>query len=163
MAIIIVEGIDRVGKTTLCNMISEKFDIPIFKEAHVFIPEDKQMYANFGSCRTLLNLVDCYKDINILLDRFHLSERVYGLLDRYYDCKKYYDIVENKLEKMENVYLIHVNPVDIKKSNKEHGKDLTRHYELFKMLYADSKLKKCQCNYLTLHVALEWLEKELCK
>ena len=29
--IIIIEGIDRVGKTTLANMLSERFNIPIYK------------------------------------------------------------------------------------------------------------------------------------
>ncbi len=33
--IIIIEGIDRVGKTTLANMLSERFSIPIYKQERI--------------------------------------------------------------------------------------------------------------------------------
>ena len=33
--IIIIEGIDRVGKTTLANMLSERFNIPIYKQVRI--------------------------------------------------------------------------------------------------------------------------------
>ncbi len=151
--LIIVEGISKVGKTALCNKLSERLNIPILiKERFGFVPQFESMYANFGSSRMLLNLLNTCSDINLILDGFHLSERVYGLLDRYYDCVDYYNKIDEKLAEMEDVILFHVNPINIVESSKQYGMDLEPYYIMFKKLFNNSKIKnKLECDYTTIN------------
>jgi len=142
--IIIVEGIDRVGKTTLCKMLNEEIGYPILDDRSIFdknkeismIVEAERMSAQIS----LLKYVD-----NIIIDRFHISEYVYGLVEREYENTFMFRI-DKKLAKL-NAVLILVNPVDINKSSEEHGKSLLRHQQAFKLFYCISGMKKFECNY----------------
>ena len=64
--LVIVEGIDRVGKTTLCNMLSKEIDFPIFKLDALFGCED--MKRNNEVNNAILQLQRCTK-FNAILGR----------------------------------------------------------------------------------------------
>jgi thymidylate kinase len=82
--IVIVEGIDRVGKTTLCDKLKDKGFI-IFKDIwflHKFI-KDKATFSVGKLDATLSFLQVLYEqDLNVVCDRLHLTEYVYGTLER---------------------------------------------------------------------------------
>lgn len=161
--IIIVEGIDRVGKTTLLNKIKEKLNIKdTFKVDRIEIENsiNTSTYMNIGSTYRLAYMFNNYfKDRDLLVDRFHLTDYIYNIFLRKIDINKYigYDIIENEMLKdNDNYILIMVEPTDIKKSSEEHGEDLTKYYELYEKLFDDSKLKnKIKCNYNTLDETVE--------
>lgn len=139
--LVIVEGIDRVGKTTLCNMLSKEIDFPIFKLDALFGCED--MKRNNEVNNAILQLQRCTK-FNAILDRFELTEFAYGFT-RGYDCSEYYD----KLLKItpDDTILIYVKPTDINRSIKEHGGDLFTQHILFESLYKKWPLKKFDTKY----------------
>ena len=139
--IIIVEGIDRVGKTTLCNLLSEELGYPIFKDS-VFKEysgtHHKPIYfEKLLSCINMLKCVD-----NIIVDRFHLTEFVYGHFNRHYindDITK----IDGYLSTM-NCLLILVEPESLDRleiSSKEHGSSLSGHYHWFKEVFKNSRIK----------------------
>lgn len=139
--IIIVDGIDRIGKTTLCKYLSRTTGIPIFKENRTFTGDAKiDVKAGLSSQLSQLNMIESL-DADIIFDRFFASEFVYGTLER--GCKKSDAInaVCETLEKMielrnngVNIIYVSFKPTDVVKSSKEHGKSLIEHAENFDML-----------------------------
>lgn len=128
--IIIVEGIDRIGKTTLCNALSERLNLPIYKEEGVY---KKSQEGNMRSQMALLGLCEVTK-CNVIFDRLFTSEFVYGIIDRQNDefcAKEIFWKALNVLVKIDNVVYIGMNPTDVVRSSKEHGKDLSRHVQMF--------------------------------
>jgi thymidylate kinase len=135
--IIIVEGIDRVGKTTLCNKLSKELGIKIFKDNPVHYSSGlKEVYTE--KVKTLVNMQECFNN-DFISDRLHLTEYVYGFCEREY-CNMEMFNVDEQLSKMDCI-LILVTPVYIERSSKEHGKDLKLHSILMDTFYRRSKIK----------------------
>lgn len=152
--LIIVEGIDRVGKTTLCNRISEKFNIPIWKEK-LFTADSYEPKAVAEQMMTVIKLSRLLKK-DLILDRFHLSEIVYGIVERRYDSP-YMWIIDNAIR--DEACMILVDPVDLSKSSEEHGKDLTSHDDWFKKIFNDSRIHaKIQTNWNHMDFAEHFVE-----
>ena len=128
--IIIVEGIDRVGKSTLCNKLVEKGLLLVNEKCkEVKHNEFRHQLENerIKAQTTLLELI--HNKANIVLDRFHLSQYVYGVVNRNIDDVSMFNIDE-RLSNLDAM-LVFVNPVDINRSSTEHGSDLSKHQELF--------------------------------
>lgn len=160
--IIIVEGIDRVGKTTLCNMLHKEINLPIYKHVGEFKYNDAN---NDNWTDNLLQMLEICRLTHsfMIFDRFHLSDYIYGVLQRNYDIKKAkhnFLLIEKFLEKVSrNVILILVLPTNIEKSSKEHGKDLSKHEEMFEELFRQSKIKnKYRVTYNTLSEAVAFVK-----
>lgn len=159
--IVIVEGIDRVGKTTLCDMLSKEIDFPTFKHDSKF---DYSKMDNENETDKMLQMLTICKigNVSVVFDRFHLSDFVYGVLDRGYDKEKaYFNFldIEKNMQK-ENTLLVLVEPTDIKISSEKHGKDLSEHNKMFKCLFKKSVLKKIKCDYKTLNNAINFIMEE---
>lgn len=158
--IIIVEGIDRVGKTTLCNKISEELNVPIYKHIGDF---SYHRMDNDNETDKMLQIIEVCRltDSSIIFDRFHLTDFVYGEIERNYNIDKAtqnFKEIDDMLSKMEDVFLIEVLPTDIKRSSKEHGKDLSIYNDEFKQLYIHSKIKnKWQVTYNTMYEAIQFI------
>lgn len=151
--IIIVEGIDRVGKTTLCNMISKEFGISVFKNKS-FYGKCIGKETEIELINQLINFVKCV-NCDVIFDRLHLTEFVYGLWSRNYantDIMK----IDEKLSKMKCL-LIYVKPTDIDESSKQHGSDLQFYDTSFEAIFKNSKIKKFSCDYNTLSEAVEFV------
>lgn len=165
--LVIVEGIDRVGKTTLCNEINKETNFKIFKYNSLI--ENKDKTNKYETDKLLLTLEVCkISNPYIIFDRFHLTDFVYGVLQRNYKLKEAYEnfeILEKALEKFDNkVVLILVEPVDVERSSKEHGSDLRKHAQLFEALFNESKIKnKIKCNYNTLDEAIKFVKENVNK
>lgn len=177
--VIIIEGIDRVGKTTLANKLSERFDIPIYKQERIGGNEiqlnftarnsgrwmkSSNMLMNYTRARTLVDFWNWigYND-NIIMDRFHWTEAVYSLVDRNSpEVRTMMENIEAEMLKQKDKYLIiQVMPVDIKLSSRQHGSDLVRHQKEFDDLYDKSKLNKYRCTYYSYGACIDEVERRL--
>lgn len=154
---IIVEGIDRVGKTTLVNLLKEKTGWPVLNDTYLYETEDmrKDKRVNIEKIKTIANFA---RDVNdkFIIDRLHWSEMIYGRCDRGYDNIVPVLDVEDELVEV-GAKIILVVPTDIDSSSKQHGKDLHKHAELFERMFDDSKMKKFKCDYNTLSDAVRWV------
>lgn len=149
--IIIVEGIDRVGKSTLCNLLSKELGIDVFKNTS-FYGKCLGKKSEIELINQLINFVECTKQ-NIIFDRLHLSEFVYGMLDRGYvntDIMK----VDDRLSKMDCI-LIYVKPTSVTESSKQHGSDLYFHEVAFDAFMKKTKIPSIICNYNTLQQTVD--------
>lgn len=162
--LIIVEGIDRVGKTTLINLIHKKINFPIYR--HIG-ERDFNKIDNEVETDKFMQILEICKlsESNIIFDRFHWSDFVYGCLQRNYDevnavINK--SVVEDFLQELHAVIIL-VKPTDIVSSSKQHGIDLTKHEQLFEHVFDNSSLNKFACTYENLDDAVNWVCSELQK
>lgn len=171
--IIIVEGIDRVGKTTLVNKIADSCQIKPFVDSYLqfsFLQLEKDdnhkissigfkhvysnredIIANTEKINSLINFFEQYSDKidNILLDRFHLSEYVYGGVDRNYLSTEVFNLFDERLAKL-GAIIIYVEPTDLEWSSKQHGCNLKEHLDFFEYALGKSKCEIIRCNFNTL-------------
>lgn len=144
--IIIIEGIDRVGKTTLANMLSKEFNIPVFKKDRICGNEAKDEEAAAFNYGNAAGLVDMWNWIgfkqDIIVDRFHWTESVYGQVERGLNESRYYmGLIEERMLLRKNKYLmIYMRPTSIERSSEEHGKDLSEHLKRFDELATNTQL-----------------------
>lgn len=155
--IIVVEGIDRVGKTTLCSKLSKNLNIPVFKhKAEKFDYSKMDNENETDKILLALDLCDLLKK-DIIFDRLHWSDYVYGNLERNYDSYKSasnIEIIENKLKNMETI-IVYIKPTDLEESSRQHGKDLFKYDKLMDLCYNMCKLKKIKCNYSSIDKIVE--------
>ena len=155
--IIIVEGIDRVGKTTLCNKLSEELNIPIFKKdrtnCKISTCQRDDILVNFGNA---YGLVDAWHmlpdDVHLIVDRFYWTEYVYTKLQRYPTISNELlkSIEDHMFEYNDKFITIYVKPTNISWSSSMHGSDLSSHLSLFDDIFEQSKLRKLCTNYHSL-------------
>lgn len=154
---IIVEGIDRVGKTTLVNLLREKTGLPVLADnyMHNYLDMRNDSRVNMEKIQTIVNMA---RDINsdFIVDRLHWSEYVYGLFDRGYENYEDIMLLEKQLVEL-GAKIILVAPTDIRESSRQHGKSLGKHSTTFNELFINTKLKKFRCNYNTLGNAVDWV------
>lgn len=141
--VIIVEGIDRVGKTTLVEKICQVTGYERFRDDFRYMTDENpygNIQVNTEKINTLMNLIEQGLVDNVVLDRFHFTEKVYGLYDRNYDNVSMVD-VDKRLGKLDNVVLIWVQATSIERSSKEHGYDLSMHERSMRALYNASQIR----------------------
>jgi thymidylate kinase len=147
--IVIIEGIDRVGKTTLANKLCKELGFKKFSMKNLF-PFDN-MPHNVEINNAIVEMLKlCEDKVDLVFDRFHMTELVYGLIDRKYDGTKAYGYINGILESLNNTVLVAVKPKDIARSSKEHGKDLSKHEEMFEFLFEKYAGNKMLTSYDTL-------------
>lgn len=164
--IIIVEGIDRVGKTTLVNKLVKELGYSKFIPANANLSyrelnprlaniiETEKCYATLATLATLENI-----DYKIVFDRFHISEYVYGQVERGYTNNECYHIDEVLAQL--NALLIYIHPTNIQMSSREHGRPLNKHYELFNEFINKTKLPIIECDYTTIPLVIKSLKEEI--
>lgn len=160
--VIIVEGIDRVGKTTLVNMLHEVTGFPVYKNNTSFKLENMDNENETDKMIKMLQICQL-TNANIIFDRFHWTDMVYGVIQRRYDydiAMKNKTLIEDMLIKM-GAMIILVKPTDVMRSSEEHGESLLYHNDLFGTLYDQSAMLKYPCRFPTLHSARQWVESML--
>ena len=161
--IVIVEGIDRVGKSTLVDRIHRNINFPVYN--HVSIgSRNFDVIKNAEETDKFLQVIEVcnLSHANIIFDRFYMSDFVYGCIQRHYDfteALKNKDEIEMRLRKLDAL-LILVKPVNIEESSLQHGRDLSRHKRLFDFLYEESKLLKMEVTYDSLYKAEKWVKEQ---
>lgn len=142
--IIIVEGIDRIGKTTLCEKISKCLNIPVYKYNGIIKYDKMQNNQETDKSLMLLDLVNKL-NCDIIFDRSFVTDYVYGIIERNYDVDNAninLDIVVSKMlhNIKSDIVIVYMQPTDIEMSSKQHGKDLLPHSKLF-----DKAINKIDC------------------
>ena len=154
---IIVEGIDRVGKTTLVNLLRDKTNMPVLNDTYLYDTADmrKDKRVNVEKIKTIVNFA---RDVNdkFIVDRLHWSEMIYGCCDRKYNNVIPVLDIEEELVKL-GAKIILVVPTDVVSSSKQHGEDLSKHAKLFDAVFDGSKIDKFKCDYNTLSDAVRWV------
>lgn len=156
--LIIVEGIDRVGKTTLVKRLQKTTNIPVYN--HVGERDFKAIKNDIETDMYLQILEVCrLAQADLIFDRFHWTDFVYGCIERHYDftnalCNK--DAVEEALKNLQAV-IVFVKPTNVTKSSIQHGYDLQRHEQLFELLYKETPLEKFECTFDTISEAEEFV------
>lgn len=154
--IIMIEGIDRVGKTTLIKLLEKKYDFVSFKDKSYF---DFNAHSYITNVEKVVTFLEMVKQLNltIVCDRCFLSEVVYSFVERkrddafiFYDtmCKYIKDMIKNDGLK---VLLVYVKPVDIYYSALLHGKLQEKHDKMYERIYKAIEFDKKECNYNNLN------------
>jgi thymidylate kinase len=170
--IVILEGIDRVGKTTIAESLRDNLGFEIFKKERTEIKGvpnliDESVAEGIINYGNALGLVDMFNwdgfDKNIVVDRFHWTEAIYSRIDRkQFQPMKYMGYVELKmLEKKEKYLMVYVRPTDINYSSRMHGSDLSKHLEEFERLYAHSSLPKYMTTFYSKDLVVKEVERRL--
>ena len=141
--IAIFEGVDNVGKSAVASMLSKETGVPVFRNEEFYSArcEDHKRGPEYEieKMTLMLNLVETL-DADIIFDRFHLSELIYGFVDRGYTNNDAWKIDE-RLADMGAV-LVYLEPYDLGMSEMLHGSDLTFHAVSFDKMVPRSKMLK---------------------
>lgn len=141
--VLILEGPNKCGKTTLAKFLVKEYNFAYFKDYTV----DDKLDTSFDPRRIeyeicaqarLLNSLAEYK-LNIVVDRFHISEFVYGLCRRGYTSRAI-GIAENVL-RSDNVKLLLLTDED-EKINERVGKNEIDVINSYADGFIQSKLNK---------------------
>lgn len=145
--IVILDGIDRVGKTTIADLLCRDLGFKKLTIQNEFPYEDQAHNVDINATIIgMLNIIDREKE-NIVIDRFIMTEFVYGVIDRSNNEALSFDIYmkqASELSNMGNVLMAWVEPYDIDSSILLHGSDLKQHETLFKYafeLYEGDKIR----------------------
>ena len=154
--LVIVEGVDRVGKTTLCTRLSEHLHIPIFKEE--LYTCGKNWKADLVT-EQLHAVIRLHKQLrfNLICDRFHLSELVYGYLERGYENKYMMELDKEMALDSILLFVKHSRPWEVQA--KEHGKDQSKHEAMMDYYFGLSDIRyKFYCDYNSLDGAVKYTQ-----
>jgi thymidylate kinase len=155
--VIIIEGIDRVGKTTLCNKLHEATGYEVYKHFGDF---DYSKMDNDNETDKMLQMLEIARigKANIIFDRFHCSDFVYGTIERKYNRVKAIENltkINEKLVQM-NAIIIFMDPTDLDKSSKEHGKNLAKYQDAMTFChYLSASRHMYVCNYNDMDMMVE--------
>lgn len=147
--IIVVEGINGVGKTRFCERLHDKTGIPVYRE---LIDVSLWRYKHGEEIREIMVEKMCsileilrITESDIIFDTFHLTEWVYGWMDRDATTRSGIRGIDHLLKEM-GAKIILMHPIDIDQINKEYGRDLTEHENMFSR--CKSKCDIINCTYL---------------
>jgi len=158
--IVIVEGIDRVGKTTLCNKFVEH-GFKLFKDSYfegMKITKDVAL----EKLNTSLRFLEIFKNENIVIDRFHMTEFVYGALERNYTSFEI-EIIDKKLSELDAILILVVptDKSDLKRASEAHGKDLEIYQAIFEAFFKVSTIrKKYTCDFNSINDVVKSLTEQ---
>lgn len=152
--IIIVEGVDRTGKTSLCQTLEGRLGIKIYSRPSDGF--DFTRLVNGGVAKEMMQLLTHLHRTqqSIIFDRLHLSEFVYGKFNRNYEeweNARYFNCMEEFMTGFD-VTLIYHAPSDIKWSSKMHGQDLTPYDLEFRRLFELSRIPKKYISTFNTHL-----------
>lgn len=155
--IVVVEGIDRVGKTTLVEMLVKAGFVNLKDE--FFIQDFIEKFDDYsvGKCESFVKAAKLLEEQghNVVIDRLHLTEYVYGHTMRSGIVNdKAVWAVDMLLANMHAI-LCHVEPADILISNELADTDQTKRFELFQYAVAMSSMVTIACDWNTLDKAFE--------
>jgi len=149
----IVEGIDKVGKTMFIDKFEKLFPIERVKlerRPKDASPQEQQRVRDWYECAVAIYSQPQWLNKLVVLDRFHLSELAYCFKRNYdvLDDDWFYDVLEGKIKKIPHVLVyLECNPEIIKSRlhieeddyiKQQDIESLSRRYE--KVLLSKTKL-----------------------
>lgn len=82
--IVILEGLERTGKSTIAEILETKYNFVSFKDHNHLMEMDSSSIANrLDATLSMITALDKL-NIDVVLDRFHISELIYGTYYRGY-------------------------------------------------------------------------------
>lgn len=112
--IVILEGPNKCGKTTLAKHLIEKHGFAYFKDTRIesrILTNEQKKEVIEHDIEAQANLIMAISNsINLIIDRFHITEYVYGKLFRNYESNCI-NIAENMLINS-NVKLVYCHRID---------------------------------------------------
>ena len=159
--ILIVEGVDRVGKTTLVKALEEQCGYKMLKPIGVDLSHRQDTSVDTQTIETnklwaTLSVLVLLEHDKIVIDRFHLSEYVYGKLDRGYineDCWRIDQILAHL-----DTQLIYVHPQDMDFSNTKHGSPLDLHVTEFERALIRTSMDIVHTSFYELHNTINYIK-----
>lgn len=154
--IVILEGLDETGKSTIANYFRKKGFLYLNDDSSQPIKEDKKFYVKAG----ILSILEVFKvihnKVDLVIDRFHLTEFVYGIINRDYSASYIFD-VDKELSKLDT-RLIYMTD-DITLINSRANKDLSFHKIIMDACFAISTMRKHKFNlkFDDKFLLLEWM------
>lgn len=147
--IVVVEGIDRVGKTTLVKKLVKAGFIDLKDEFILKYP----FYKNFsdyslGKCDSFIAIIKKLNEEgkNVVIDRLHITEMVYGKVVRKETNFEGCMALDMELSNM-NAMLCYLRPANIRLSNELAGEDQTEKHVLFEHYTKMSSMRKVVGDY----------------
>lgn len=163
--IVVIEGIDRVGKTTLARKLVKAGFVYLKDE---FVLQSK-FFENFddyslGKCDSFVAVAKRLHEEgkNIVIDRLHITELVYGKTKRGKTNQAGCFAIDMELASLGAILCL-VEPADIARSNELAGEDQTEMNELFKSYSKISSMSVLTCNYDTIDETADCIINYSCK
>lgn len=154
--IVVVEGIDRVGKTTLVNKLVKAGFIELKDEfvIHEFIHEFDDY--SIGKCESFVQAAKKLHNAgyNVVIDRLHLTEFVYGMVKSRGVNQHAVWAVDMLLTNLDAL-LCYVRPADIEISNGLAGLDQAKYNEMFEFAVKLSSIKRIETDFTKLDDAFQ--------
>jgi thymidylate kinase len=151
--LVLVEGIDRVGKTTLARRL-ENLGFLYLKDRFLSSQVLKDDFDSFsaGKVETAITLIDTLvnkENKNVVMDRLHLTELVYGT------CNEGRSPKTNVLYELDNMIakliprnlLVFMCPTDMHEANERAGENQVSKQEMFVALTHVSAMNVIKCSY----------------
>ena len=154
--LVIVEGIDRVGKGTLIDKLVNEFDFKMYKHDPLVHYDEMDSSNETDKVLQLFEMIELINaDVDIVIDRASWSDFVYGVIERDYNCYvalRNLRLIEKKFNELNGV-LVYVRPTNIEWSSEQHGKSLKVHSDLFDII-----IDKSICNNIITcdYNSIEW-------
>lgn len=166
--LILIEGIDRVGKSTLAEKLHQAIDGSIlldrtFDDSIVeFLKMEHSQSTTNARELELINVYDSMMEANqntvIIVDRFHLSTALYEsvLRNNYTSSMVASKQIDRHFIDRSDIVLVHVKPSDIELSSRLHGSDLSNDARFMQMLVDDSFIKnKFEVNWFMIQNCMD--------
>jgi len=140
--IIILEGCNKGGKTTLVNKIKEFNPNKNFELIKCSQPKDGDAYKEYSN---ILDKVENNKDKNYIIDRFHFGSYVYGPIYRGkpdFNLEKFVEI-ESRIIELDYIFILAL-PFSsfMRKKFKEDNEDFAKVELINKEKYLFNETKK---------------------
>ena len=156
----IIEGIDRVGKSTLAKKIAEETGQKTIKYNNwLFMKnEDKDTNNEAEKSSMMLQIIKQF-DLNCIIDRLYISDYVYGKIERKYEenCLDNLYALNALLSTMENevIFIIPEDSKEIADCEIEHKSGLFFHNMLFLDVYEKCKFSNLNVKKIPCKINLE--------
>ena len=165
--IVVVEGIDRVGKTTLVKQIMKAGFVDL-KDEFILSSKSNLFFSSFsdyslGKCDSFVAIAKKLNSEgkNVVIDRLHFTEMVYGNSLRKETDFKGCMALDTELANM-GALLCYIRPTDIKLSNELAGTDQSVLNDLFEYYIKLSSMKTITGNYYNLNELANFIIRQAC-
>jgi len=93
----IFEGSNRVGKTSIIKKLDPFGKAIIINNRWINDLMVDRQQESLISAMSMLDVIEAAKETDFILDRFHLSEYIYGIMQRGYTNEKMFSIIDERL------------------------------------------------------------------
>lgn len=151
--IVVLEGVNRTGKTTICDLLCSVHGFVVVKPFSIrelnvlarfgYSSEEVRAFV-YGSLYTSVKTFGKLSDVNAVFDRFHISEAVHGALDR--GCKRDRDMIQ--IDQMLSAIGAKLVLMDdcIGDLNDRNGRDVSELSFFFDQFFINSAMDKMRYN-----------------